>query len=240
MDKKVALITGGDKGIGKAIVEKLVKEGYYVCFTFLRNIEGAKIVETNNKNTRAFQCDVRDFSRVKEVSGMILDQFGKVDVLINNAGIVRDKTFLKMDRETWDVVIDTNLKSIYNFTHELLPIMINEKFGRIINISSVIGIKGGFGQTNYAASKAGIIGFTKSLALEVAKNGITVNAIAPGYIETDMTKEIPDNIRQELKKKISIGEFGKPIDIANLIAYLVREESYYITGEVFNINGGYY
>jgi len=147
---------------------------------------------------------------------------------------------LKMDRETWDVVIDTNLKSIYNFTHELLPIMINEKFGRIINISSVIGIKGGFGQTNYAASKAGIIGFTKSLALEVAKNGITVNAIAPGYIDTDMTKEIPDNIRQELKKKISIGEFGKPIDIANLIAYLVREESYYITGEVFNINGGYY
>lgn len=240
MYKKVVLVTGGSRGIGKAIVETLAQNEYMTIFTYNTSYKSAIELEERYKYVKAYQCDISDYNRVVEVSKEILDSYKRVDILVNNAGIVKDKVFTKMDKETWDYVIDVNLKAIYNFTYQLLPGMIENNWGRIINISSIIGQKGGFGQTNYSAAKAGIIGFTKSLAIEVAKSGVTVNAIAPGIIDTDMIKNIPTSHVDRIKESIPVKKIGKPEDVANIASCLVGDQSYYITGQVINVNGGVY
>jgi NAD(P)-dependent dehydrogenase (short-subunit alcohol dehydrogenase family) len=237
MDNKIVLVTGGSRGIGKAIVQMLANINYHVIFIYKNHIDEIDVV---NKNIKAIKCDITDYDLVVSVSKKILDQYGKVDILINNAGIMRDKTLLKMNKSIWDDVIDTNLKSMYNFTHEVLPSMINQNWGRIINMSSISGVKGYFGQTHYCASKSGVIGFTKALALETASHGITVNAIAPGFIKTDMLQKIPTNQLEIAKQHIPMQRFGEPEEVASLVKYLIQDEASYITGQVINVNGGLY
>jgi NAD(P)-dependent dehydrogenase (short-subunit alcohol dehydrogenase family) len=239
MVKKNVFITGGDKGIGKAIVEKFAKENYNVSFTYKTNKTGAQKIKEKYPDIEYYQCDITDYNCVKNIVKNYLKKNDYLDILINNAGITKDKTFKNMNKNDWDIVIDVNLKSIFNFTHEFLSHIRNDS-GRIINISSVVGQKGAFGQTNYAASKAGIIGFTKSLSLELAKDNITVNSIAPGMIDTDMTRQIPKDYMDKIIQEIPLSRLGDAKEIAELIFYLSKDEAKYITGQVLNINGGYY
>jgi len=239
---KIALITGSGKGIGRSTALEFAKEGALI---FLNDIDSEILKNTRqdikNLGNKCFtvNADVSNYNEVKKMFEYILKEAGRIDILVNNAGILRDKTLHKMSNEDWEAVIKVNLNSIYNCCKEAVVIMRENNYGKIINISSIAALTGNFGQTNYAASKAGVIGFTKSLALETAKKGITVNAVAPGFIDTDMLASIPVDVKENFISKIPMGRLGLPEEVARLVVFLASDNANYITGQVININGGY-
>lgn len=240
---RVALVTGGMGGLGEAVCIKLAALGYKVVTTHspgnTKASEWLKSMQNMGYGFRAFPCDVADFDSCKACVEQVTKEVGPVDVLVNNAGITRDMTFRKMGKADWDAVISTNLDSVFNMTKQVLDGMVERKWGRVINVSSVNGQKGAFGQTNYAAAKAGMHGFTKALALEVARNGVTVNTISPGYIGTKMVMAIPQEILEsKILPQIPVSRLGKPEEIAGLVAYLSSEEAAFVTGANISINGG--
>jgi len=242
LDKKIALVTGGSKGIGKSIALKLAEDGYDIAFTYSSDENAAHdTLEELNKlgsNTLSIKKDMSIEEDVKEAIKEIEEKLGTVDVLVNNAGITRDGLLMKMKTEDFDRVIEVNLRSVFLTTREVIRPMMKKRYGKIINVSSVVGIMGNAGQANYAASKAGVIGFTKSIAKEFASRGIRANAIAPGFVETDMTKVLKEDVKEEMLKNIPLGYFAKPEDVANLVSFLASEKSDYITGQVIQIDGG--
>ena len=240
---KACLVTGGSRGIGRAIALELGRQGASVAVGYATNEAAATAVAaeiaTSGGQSFAFGCDVQDPSAVEPAVASVVERFGKIDVLVNNAGITRDRSLAKMSPEEWNDVLQTNLTSVFHMTSRVLPHMVQAGYGRIVNISSVIGVHGNFGQANYAAAKAGIIGFTKSAALELARKGVTVNAIAPGFIETEMIAAMPDEVRDKILAKIPMGRFGRPEEIAQAAAFLISSGDY-ITGQVIAIDGGLY
>lgn len=243
LNNKVAIVTGGAKGIGEAITRELAKNGVKVVINYNSSVGPAEklIAELKEAGCEVYavQADVSNLEQSRKLVEETIQHFGQLDILINNAGITRDKTFKKLSEEDWRTVIDVNLNSVYNTSSAALPHLLESDSGRIINISSIIGQFGGFGQTNYAAAKAGLIGYTKSLALELAKSSVTVNAICPGYIETEMVKEIPEEVREKLIAKVPQRRLGQPEEIARGIIFLCQDGDY-ITGQQLNINGGIY
>lgn len=241
---KACLVTGGSRGIGRAIALELGRHGASVAVGYANNADAAEAVVTeitaSGSQAFAFGLDVADPATIESAVASVVERFGTIDILVNNAGITRDRSLAKMSPEEWDDVIGTNLSSVFHLTSRVLPIMVKAGSGRIVNISSVIGLHGNFGQANYAAAKAGIVGFTKSAALELARKGITVNAIAPGFIETEMIAAMPDEVRATILAKIPMGRFGRPEEIAQAVAYLVSSSGDYITGQVISIDGGLY
>lgn len=243
LDGKVAIVTGASRGIGCSIAEVLAAEGATVVVNYNSSAEAAEEVVTQIESAGgqavAFQADVGNFEDAQSMVKMALDTFGQVDILVNNAGTTRDTLLMMMKEEDWDTVINTNLKSMYNCCKAVLrPMIRKRKGGRIINISSVVGLAGQGGQTNYAASKAGIIGFTKSLAKEVGSRGITVNAVAPGYFPTSLTEVLPDDMVQKALELIPLGRLGELEEVAHLVAFLASDKAAYITGDVIRIDGG--
>jgi len=240
---KVALVTGGAQGIGKAVALLLARNGADIVVSDInleKAEETAKEVQTLGRKALATKVDVATLGDVEKMVEAILVQFGKVDILVNNAGIARDKLILRMTEEDWDAVLNINLKGTFNCTKAVVRHMSKQKSGKIVNIASVVGEMGNAGQGNYAASKAGVIGFTKTIAREFAQRGINVNAIAPGYIKTPMTDALPDKVKEELKRLIPLDRLGKPEDVAEAVLFLVSESANYITGQVLNVNGGIY
>jgi len=239
---KIAVVTGGSRGIGAAVAKGLGKEGATVIINYNHSQKEAEAVVNEIKAMGslavAVQADISDAEATKVFIEKALADFGKIDILVNNAGITRDKTFKKMSFEEWHKVIDTNLSSVFNTCKIALPSMLEQKYGRIINISSVIGQAGGFGQTNYAAAKAGLVGFSKSLALETAKGGVTVNCICPGYIATEMVKAMPENVREAIIAMVPMKKLGDPDEIAKGVVFICESE--YMTGQSLNLNGGLY
>ncbi|MCK5710886.1 MAG: 3-oxoacyl-[acyl-carrier-protein] reductase [Deltaproteobacteria bacterium] len=247
MDKlngKVALVTGGSRGIGKSIAKRLASEGAIVVINYLRNetaaLETKKEIEEAGGQVLLSKFDVSDFDTVHEEIDKIIEKLGGLHILINNAGITKDALLMRMKEEDWDSVISINLKGIFNCTKAVTRNMFKQREGRIVNLTSVVGEMGNAGQTNYAASKAGIIGFTKACAREMAPRGITVNAVSPGFIKTDITDQLPEEIRKDYIDKIPMNRFGSPEDIAGAVAFLTSDDASYITGEVFRVNGGIY
>ncbi len=239
---KTALITGASKGIGKEIAITLSKEGYNIALNYRKeNEELLKLkedIEKNNVKCLLIQGDVSNFEDCERFVKETIQEFENIDVLVNNAGITKDMLLMRMKKEDFEDVIDINLVGTFNVTKNVIQYMLKARAGRIINISSVVGISGNAGQTNYSASKAGIIGFTKSLAKEVASRNILVNAIAPGFIKTDMTEVLSENVKEEIQKNIPLKRIGEAKDVANLVKFLSSEESSYITGQVINVDGG--
>ena len=241
-ENQVAVVTGAGRGIGHAIAVRLANEGARVASVSRTEANAqktaAEINESRQEAAKAYAVDVADHAAVQKVGAQILEDFGRVDILVNNAGVTRDGLSMRLSLDDWDTVLNTNLKGAFNFAQALMRSMVKQRSGRIINISSVIGLIGNAGQANYAASKAGLIGLTKSLAREMASRGITVNAVAPGLIETDMTGVLPDGVRQAILRKIPLGKLGQPDDIAAAVAYLASAEAQYITGQVLTVDGG--
>lgn len=238
---KVALVSGAGRGIGREIALELAKAGCTViCVSRNESSCGsvAEEIRACGGKAESFAFDVSDSGQVKEKCAEILKKYGAVDILVNNAGITRDNLLMRMSDEEWNAVISTNLSSCFYLSRNLVRAMMGKRWGRIINISSVSGIAGNAGQANYSAAKAGIIGFTKTLARELAARNITANAVAPGFIETDMTAKLPENIMEAAKAAIPLKRFGKPDDIARVCAFLALEEASYITGQVISVNGG--
>ena len=239
---KIAVVTGGSRGIGAAIAKGLGGEGATVVINYNHSLEQAQAVVEEIKamgsSAIALQADISEAEATKEFIEKVLEQFGRIDILVNNAGITRDKSFKKMSFEEWHKVIDTNLSSAFNTCKIALPSMLEQKYGRIINISSVIGQSGGFGQTNYAAAKAGLIGFTKSLALETARAGITVNCICPGYIATEMVAAMPEKVLDAIKAQVPMKKLGDPEEVSKGVLFVCESE--YMTGQCLNLNGGLY
>ncbi|MFZ2412425.1 MAG: beta-ketoacyl-ACP reductase [Candidatus Methanoperedens sp.] len=276
LEGKVALVTGGGRGIGKAIALRLAQEGADVVINFQNKKENAekvsrlidqmgkageietlaskinsienkehakelsKMIDAIGKHSYIYQADVGNMEQVNRMQDEVIKEFGKVDILVNNAGIVRDKSFIKMTQAMWSDVLNVNLNGCFYCTKAFAEGMLERKYGRIVNISSVVGRMGNFGQANYTASKAGLIGLTKALAKEFAGKGVTVNAIAPGFIETDMVKGIPGEVMEKIVAKIPLGRLGKASEVAGAVAYLASNEGDYITGQVIDINGGLY
>jgi NAD(P)-dependent dehydrogenase (short-subunit alcohol dehydrogenase family) len=237
--QRLAFITGGNGGIGTAIVEKLLAQRYCVLYTYYEHDPDPMGILSKYPECKTYHCNLLDMDEVNRVAQEVLDEYSTVDVLVNNAGVMQDSLFLKMDREKWDYVIDVNLKSLFHFAHAFLPAMLRQKWGRIINISSISGLRGFAGKTNYSASKAGIIGFTRSLAMEVASKGVTVNAITAGMIDTKMLLSIPVKNMAEILSQIPLHRLGRPEEVAALVSFLAGEESSYITGEAISVSGGY-
>ena len=238
---KVAVVTGAGRGIGRAVALAYARMGADVACVSRTEENSAKAaveVEALGRRAWAVAVDVSDTAAVDAAAGKILDDAGRVDILVNNAGVTRDNLLIRMSEEEWDTVINTNLKGAFNFTRALTRPFIKQRSGRIINIASVIGLIGNAGQSNYAASKAALIGFTKSIAKELAPRGITVNAIAPGFIETDMTAALDDKVREGILGNVPLGRFGSPDDIAHAAVFLAMEPSGYITGQVLTVDGG--
>jgi acetoacetyl-CoA reductase len=243
MAKQIAVVTGGMGGLGEAISIKLHDAGYAVVVTCSPGNTGANEwltrMEALGRQFLAYTVDVADYDSCERCAAQIRAEVGPVDILINNAGITRDASFRKLDKVNWDAVIRTNLDSVFNMTKPVCDSMVERGWGRIINVSSIIGSKGGFGQTNYAAAKAGMHGFTKSLALEVAKKGVTVNTISPGYIATKMVMAVPEEIREtKIIPQIPVGRLGQPDEVAALVLYLCSREAGFVTGANIAINGG--
>lgn len=238
-ENKVALVTGAYTGIGKAVAEKLASLGADVALVGLGNSETA-VEEVSKYGTKvaAYDCDVSDFEKSGEVVETIIKDFGKIDFVINNAGITRDNLVLKMTEADFDAVINVNLKGAFNMIKHTYKPFMKQRSGRIVSVSSIVGLGGNAGQVNYSASKAGIIGMTKSAAKELAGRGVTVNAVAPGFIETDMTAALPEKVREEMAAAIPMKHCGKPEDIANVIAFLCSDYASYVTGEVIRVDGG--
>lgn len=234
------LVTGGDKGIGKAIVEKLASSHRHIVFTYNSNQTGAEELASGLANVSCYQCELGNRERIAEVITAIKDTIGDIDVLINNAACDKDAVFSKMSKDLWDDVLNVNLRSLYDLTFPFVKSMSEKKWGRIVNLTSIAGFTGAFGKSNYAASKAGVVGFTKSLSLELAGKGITVNAIAPGAIATDMLMRIPEKYLATIMQNIPARRFGEPSEVAELIAFLVSDQASYITGQSIHINGGSY
>lgn len=239
---KVALITGATRGIGKEIAIMLSKEGYHIALNYRKEGEELecvkKEVEENQVDCFAIKGDVSKFEDCEHFVEQIIKRFGKIDVLVNNAGITKDMLLMRMKREDFEQVIDVNLVGTFNVTKNVISHMLKARSGRIINISSVVGVSGNAGQTNYSASKAGIIGFTKSLAKEVASRGILVNAVAPGFIKTSMTEVLKEEVKKEIAKNIPLKRMGTPQDVANVVKFLASSDSSYMTGQVLHIDGG--
>jgi acetoacetyl-CoA reductase len=243
MNNRVALITGGMGGLGETISTKMASAGYRVAVTYSpsnKNFDQwLREMEQHGYKFHAYPCDVSDFDSCKNCVASVVSAFGPVDILVNNAGITRDMTFRKMTKADWDAVVKTNLDSVFNVTKQIYDSMIDRGWGRIVNVSSVNASKGAFGQTNYAAAKAGMHGFTKSLALESAKKGVTVNTISPGYIGTKMVTAIdPEVLKSKILPQIPVSRLGKPEEVAGLIIYLCSEEAAFVTGANIAINGG--
>lgn len=242
MSKRVALVTGGMGGLGTAICKALAKDGFIVAANclpgFPQKDEWLAKTKSEGFDFHAAEGDVSDYDSCVAMVKKIEADLGPVDVLVNNAGITRDGMFRKMDRGQWDAVLSTNLDSVFNVTHQVLSGMAERGWGRVINISSVNGVKGQFGQANYSAAKAGVLGFTKAIAQEVAKKGVTVNAVTPGYIGTDMVLAIKEEVREQIVAQVPMGRLGKPEEIGHLCAYLASEYAGYMTGATLNINGG--
>lgn len=238
MSKKVALVTGGTGGIGTAICQQLIKDGYAVATTFYRsNLLEAWLAEEKLDVTTS-RCDVTDWESCQAMAQEITDKLGPVDILVNNAGITSDSTFRKMTPEMWNNVINTNLNSVFYVTKQFIDSMLERQFGRIINISSVNGQKGQFGQANYSAAKAGLHGFTKALAQESIRKGVTVNTISPGYVGTKMVKKIAQEVQDKITATIPAGRFAEPAEIARIVSFLADDNAGYITGANFSANGG--
>ena len=242
LEGKVAVITGAARGIGKAIAIRFAQEGCNIAFTDLVIDDNAKATETEIANlgvkVKGYASNAANFEETHEVVKEIINDFGKVDILINNAGITRDGLMMRMSEQQWDMVININLKSAFNFIHALTPVMMKQKSGNIINMSSVVGVHGNAGQANYSASKAGMIGLAKSVAKELGSRGIRANAIAPGFIATEMTHQLSDEVRAEWEKQIPLRRAGTPDDVANTALFLASDLSSYITGQVIQVDGG--
>jgi 3-oxoacyl-[acyl-carrier protein] reductase len=240
MDKKIAIVTGASRGIGRAIAERLSQDSFFIIGT-ATTVDGASnISDYLGELGKGFKLDVKAAAEIEDFVKTVCDNYGTPAVLVNNAGITRDNLLMRMKDEEWEEVINTNLTSIFRMTKAVLRSMMKARFGRIINISSVVAETGNAGQTNYAAAKAGMVGFSKSMAKEVGSRGITVNTIAPGFIDTDMTKDLSAEIKNSLLAAIAVGRLGKPEEIAHAVAFLASEHASYITGETLHVNGGMY
>lgn len=244
LDNKVCFVTGAGRGIGRAIAIALAQAGGHVAINYNRSEIEAKavkaLIEGSGGKASVYQGNVSDSASIRGVVEKIAGELGPIAVLVNNAGITRDKTFLKMTREQWDEVMDVNLSSAFDVTQAALPGMLEAGWGRIVNISSIVGLKGNFGQTNYSASKGGLNSFTKSLAIETARKGVTVNAVAPGFIETDMTNEVPQKVIDYVNSLTPAGRMGSADEVAAAVVFLASPAASYITGQVISVNGGLY
>lgn len=242
LEGKTALITGGARGIGRSIALRLAGEGADIAFTDLAYDDAAKAVEKEvadkGVKAKAYVSDASKLDQTQEVVEQIIAEFGKIDILVNNAGITKDTLLMRMTEDQWDAVINVNLKSVFNFTKCVQMYMLKQRSGSIINMSSVVGVSGNAGQSNYSASKAGIIGFTKSIAREVGSRNIRCNAIAPGFIITEMTDKIPEDVRKEWIKQIPLKRGGTPEDVANVALFLASDLSSYVSGQVISVCGG--
>lgn len=243
LEGKTAIVTGGSRGIGRHIALALAERGANVAINYRSSKGGADEVTSEIEKLRvkgmAIQADISQMSEARKVVEQTQQEWGRVDILVNNAGITRDKSMKQMTDEDWQAIIDTNLNSVFATCSQVSPIMIDQEYGRIINISSFVGQSGNFGQANYSAAKGGVIAFTKTMALEMAKYDITVNAIAPGFIETEMLEQIPDKIREKLTARVPMRRFGLPEEVAKAVAFLATDGDY-ITGQQLNVNGGIY
>ena len=240
-ENKVALITGGTRGIGKAIAKKFAENGYDLVINYVSentDLEKLKKDISSNNEILFVRANVGDFNSCEELVKKAIEKFGKIDVLVNNAGITRDNLIMRMKEEDFDKVINTNLKGTFNVTKNVVPYMMKKRYGKIVNISSVVGVSGNAGQCNYAASKAGIIGFTKSIAKELASRNILANCIAPGFIDTDMTEVLSDTVKENINSQIPLKRMGSAEEIAKAVYFLAGEDNTYITGQVLNVDGG--
>ena len=235
---RVALVTGGARGIGRAIATRLSEGGAEIALCDVGLEEAQKTASELSTRAIALKADVTNSLEVSKLFEDVIKEFGRLDILVNNAGITRDALLLRMKEEDWDSVIDINLKSVFLCSKEAVKIMSKQRYGRIVNIASVVAFMGNPGQANYSASKAGIVGLTKTIAREYASRSITVNAVAPGFITTPMTDALPENVKAEMLKNIPIGRFGSPIEVADAVCFLASEGSGYITGQVIHVNGG--
>lgn len=242
LNGRTALVTGGSRGIGRAIVEALATAGARVAFTYRSSSSEAEaLVDTltgRGSEMLAIQSDAASLEEAQEVVDKVMSAWERLDILVNNAGITRDNLMLRMSEADWDAVIGTNLKAVFNFCRAAYKPMMRQRRGRIINMSSIVGVVGNAGQTNYAASKAGIIGFTKSLARELASRGVTVNVVAPGYVDTDMTTAMPEAAREAIQKAIPLGRTARPAEIGSAVLFLASDAAEYITGHVLHVDGG--
>lgn len=242
LEGKVALVTGASKGIGEAIAKKLASQGAFVIVNYNGSKERAEALVAQIREQGAdavpYQCDVADFQAVEAMVKELISAYGRIDILVNNAGITRDNLIMKMSEEDFDAVLATNLKGAFNTIRHLARQMVKQRSGKIINISSVSGVLGNAGQANYVASKAGVIGLTKSMARELASRGINVNAIAPGFVETEMTQALSETVREGATAQIPLRRFGTPREIADVAAFLASDEASYITGQIIHVDGG--
>ena len=244
LKNKVALVTGASRGIGKQVAKDLASMGATIVANYPNSNDSAEQtveeIKKDGGNAIMSEFDVSDFDSVQKEVSSVIDKLGGIHILINNAGITRDGLFLRMKEEDWDKVFAVNIKGVFNCTKAVIRGMSKQKFGRVVNIASVVGEMGNAGQTNYSSTKAGVIGFTKSAAKEFASRGITVNAISPGFIQTDITQDIPEEFKQKYMESIPLGRFGETTDISNVVSFLVSDKASYITGEVIRVNGGLY